>query len=131
MSEWGVLALVAGGGLLALSKSKNLGQIEQAAKQMSQKGASGGGFKMPDLNRLLQSHEYAGGFKGKMDKSEALKILGCKLDADEKEINQKYRSLMISNHPDKGGSPYVANKINEAKDLLSGKNKGSIFDNKN
>jgi DnaJ family protein C protein 19 len=34
------------------------------------------------------------------------------------EINKKHRQTMLSNHPDKGGSPYMAMKINEAKDIL-------------
>lgn len=123
MTEWGIMAATFGIGCVVLGRSKKLGQVEQAARQLKANRSS---FSF-DINRMLQSHEYAGGFKDKMDKAEALKILGCTLDAADKEVNTKYRSLMIANHPDKGGSPYVSTKINEAKDLLTGKNKGSVF----
>ena len=72
--------------------------------------------------------ELAGGFKEKMDKAEASKILGIKLDATDKDISAAHRSLMIANHPDKGGSPFIAEKVNEAKELMTGKSKSNVFD---
>ncbi|KAG7451248.1 uncharacterized protein BT62DRAFT_882902 [Guyanagaster necrorhizus] len=60
-----------------------------------------------------------GGFKAKMDRKEAVAILGLK-DGPllRNRVKDAHRHIMLANHPDRGGSPYLASKINEAKDLL-------------
>ncbi|KAI0707361.1 hypothetical protein C8Q76DRAFT_629303 [Earliella scabrosa] len=60
-----------------------------------------------------------GGFKAKMDRKEAIAILGLKDGPQLKNrLKDAHRQIMLANHPDRGGSPYLASKINEAKDLL-------------
>ena len=49
---------------------------------------------------------------------EALEILGLTGEPTTLEINKAYHKLIQSNHPDKGGSSYLAQKINLARDLL-------------
>ena len=39
-------------------------------------------------------------------------------NAAKQQIKDAHRQIMLANHPDKGGSPYVASKINEAKQML-------------
>ena len=56
-----------------------------------------------------------------MDRSEALKVLGLSEGATELDIKDAYYNLIRNLHPDRGGSDYLAAKINQAKDLLLGK----------
>lgn len=66
-----------------------------------------------------QKKFLTGGFDSKMNKKEALQILGLtEGKLNEKTLKKTHRGIMLANHPDKGGSPYLATKINEAKDWL-------------
>ncbi|CAG5134525.1 unnamed protein product [Candidula unifasciata] len=64
------------------------------------------------------SKYYRGGFEAKMSRREAGLILGVSPSASKIKIKEAHKRIMLLNHPDKGGSPYIAAKINEAKDLF-------------
>ncbi|KAL4450468.1 hypothetical protein ABPG74_019366 [Tetrahymena malaccensis] len=70
----------------------------------------------------LFKFEKGVGFQNPMTKEEAEHIFGIYSPsslANLEEINKRHRQLMKINHPDQRGSQYIAQKINEAKDLLS------------
>lgn len=58
---------------------------------------------------------------GAMSREEAFKVLGLHPDADETAIKAAHRRLMRNLHPDTGGSDYLAQQINRARDVLLGK----------
>ncbi len=53
-----------------------------------------------------------------MSREEALQILGLDGSATEQDIIDAHRTLMQRNHPDRGGSTWLAARINRAKDIL-------------
>lgn len=82
---------------------------------------------------------WTGGFEATMGRAEAAHILGLPSAAGRsggggprrgaafrEAVVTAHRRLMRANHPDAGGSTYVASKVNEAKDvLLRGRGSGS------
>lgn len=77
-------------------------------------------MKSPDsiLKTAQMGKFYRGGFQAPMSKSEANLILGVRESSQRSHIVEKHRKMMFLNHPDNGGSTYLAAKINEAKELL-------------
>lgn len=55
-----------------------------------------------------------------MSVEEAREVLGVGADAGPDEIRAAHRKLMQANHPDHGGSTWIAARINQARDRLLG-----------
>jgi len=73
---------------------------------------------LSQADRLAAFAKYPGSFCATMNAREAQLILAVSTWSSKESIVQAHRELMKANHPDYGGSDYVATKINEAKDVL-------------
>ncbi len=80
-------------------------------------------YLLPYLLRSLSRVRPTGeNYRGKnidiSDIREAYDILGLPIDATENEVDQAYKELIRKNHPDLGGSEYLAKKINTAREYI-------------
>lgn len=57
----------------------------------------------------------------RMARAEALQVLGLQEGATEAEIRAAWLRLMQGAHPDRGGSDWLAARINQARDVLLGR----------
>ena len=53
-----------------------------------------------------------------MGRQQALAVLGLEADPTRQDVVDAHRRLMAKVHPDKGGSTYLAQQLNEAKRVL-------------
>ncbi|KXS13526.1 hypothetical protein M427DRAFT_100449 [Gonapodya prolifera JEL478] len=72
----------------------------------------------PQASKFLR-----GGFESKMSRREAAAILGLRETAPREKVKEAHKRIMLANHPDLGGSPYIASKVNEAKEILEKANR--------
>ncbi len=120
--------------LRGASAGKRLDQLDKAALAALYAEA---GMDDPETKRLLEAWldrtrgpDWRADFEPSrppperattgMTRAEALKVLGLSEGATQEDIHAAHRRLMFQNHPDRGGSDYLASKINEAKDVLLG-----------
>ncbi|CRG98641.1 mitochondrial import inner membrane translocase subunit TIM14, putative [Plasmodium relictum] len=111
---WPVVMLLFGGGVLFAKKGINYVK-NQKINLNNKKFFFPSNFNT-NLNIFLKNDLK--GFERNMSKSEAYKILNINPTTNKEKIREVHKQLMLKNHPDNGGSTYIAAKVNEAKDVL-------------
>ncbi|PPR69649.1 MAG: hypothetical protein CFH00_00241, partial [Alphaproteobacteria bacterium MarineAlpha1_Bin1] len=74
----------------------------------------------PEWRQQTDGDEQRQASVGPMTMEEAREVLGLDTNPSPSEIREAHKRLMLKMHPDKGGSSYLATKINQAKDMLLG-----------
>jgi len=74
--------------------------------------------EMPAEERSEAEPDRPASRSGVMTEAEALEILGLEPGCSRQSVQDAHRRLIQKMHPDRGGSDYLAAKINQARDIL-------------
>lgn len=111
---WPVIALAIGGSAFAARAGFRC--LKKANVDFRKVGLPS--WVAPGIDGLRNLSRDLRGFDNPISASEAYQILNISPAASKEKILQAHKQLMLRNHPDNGGSTYVAAKVNEAKDFL-------------
>ncbi|KPI84324.1 hypothetical protein ABL78_6630 [Leptomonas seymouri] len=101
--------------------------VARIAPRVAQRASAASGAATTRVIRHARPyHQYEYGFQSAMSEREAYMLLGFKENKAEaviwrpppEEVKRRYRAMMKDFHSDVSGTPYVAAKLNEAKDVL-------------
>jgi DnaJ-domain-containing protein 1 len=93
--------------------------LDRAHKDWREAGDAGASAGAGEGDK--RSRNWGRAASSTLTRDEAYKVLGLDPGASPAAIKEAHHRLMRANHPDMGGSDYLAARINEAKDLLLGK----------
>lgn len=127
-SKWNFQkSVVSPGASAATDEAKSTSNDGETAKEAA-KGTGAAGEEQKSENffsRIWSANKnplgkrfYDGPFEETMTRREAALILGVRESASIQRIKDSHRRILMLNHPDKGGSTFLALKINAAKELL-------------
>lgn len=74
------------------------------------------------VERVVTRHVHG---PPKLTRADAFAVLGCTPTASRAAILAAYKRLIASVHPDRGGSDWLASKVNEARDLVLDKRRAA------
>lgn len=72
----------------------------------------------PETEAETEGGASAGSAAGPMTRAEALAVLGLEEGASADDVRAAHRRLIVLVHPDRGGTPYLAARLNQARDVL-------------
>ena len=112
-----LIGLAVGGSALVLRYTLRIAQGLKAQNAATPR-ITGYVSRVMKFNPFGPKEWVRGGFEATMTKKEAGLIPGVREGSSPDKIRKAYMNLININHPDRGGSSYIAGKVNEAKDML-------------
>jgi hypothetical protein len=115
-----LLLILSGRGAVALGALAMFGPLIWRQWQAYRMSSNSGGQQRSAGSNQPPPRRQSG-----MTPEEAYQVLGLRPGASEAEIRAAHHRLMRTAHPDSGGSDWLATRVNQARDVLLRRTRGS------